>query len=362
MGDAASSGGAEGELQPEGARPHAGGGETAAPRQLRYLDADALRAALSMDDLLDALEEVFVAVAAGEAEAPPRTTLTQPRSAGGADCVTLLMPAVWRSRGVSAAKLVTYVADNPKSGRPAVQGVAVLVDAATGAPALIVDAATLTVRRTGALVGLSCRYLARPDSAHMALIGTGALADDIVSAVRSVLPIERVSLYNRTRRAAEELAARLTAVSEEGALAVEVADGPEAAAREADVLVTATSSLSPVVDGALLRPGTHVAAVGNFSPRGRELDGATVAACRRFVDTVEGALGEAGELLLAAEEGLIPAGEAGIEGDLAGLASGALPGRRDDREMTLFKSVGTAYADLAALAAVAEARDAGIAL
>jgi ornithine cyclodeaminase/alanine dehydrogenase-like protein (mu-crystallin family) len=133
-------------------------------------------------------------------------------------------------------------------------------------------------------------------------------------------------------------------------------------AAEADILITATTSREPVIRADAIKAGTHINAVGNFFPDCRELDGETVAACARYVDDMPSALLEAGELILAAEEGLIPEGAAGIAGDLSSLVTGLTEGRTDRGQLTLFKSVGTALSDLACLLAaaeVAEARDLG---
>lgn len=316
------------------------------PEPLRYLSADELDRALPMADAIDAMEAVFRDAGAGRATAPERTVLTEDLG-GGRRSLLLTMPASWSGRGYGA-KVTSFVGDNPAHGLPAVQGVAVLLDPATGRPLLLVPAGALTVRRTAAMVGLATRALARADAVVLGIIGTGALAADMIRAVAAVRSVERVVAYNRTPEKAARLGER---VSRE----VTVAETPEEVAREADVLITATSSTSPVVDGAVIRPGTHVNAVGNFSPEGREIDGATMARASVWVDTVEGTLAEAGEILLAAAEGHLAGARESIRGDLAALASGPPTARTDREEITLFKSVGTALADIGALQAAHQA-------
>lgn len=347
---------------------------------LRYLDAHGLREALSMRAAVECLADAFRAAGAGQLLAPRRVHLKvggrgpakgspgsgdpadgdrRDHGAGEAPPVLeghlLVMPAIWEGRRAAAVKVVSFLPRNPAAGRPALQGTALLLDVATGAPRLAVDAAGLTALRTGALVGLATSHLARQDARTVGIIGTGALAADLVAGVAAVRPVERVVAYNRTRRKAEALAGRLAG---RGSLSTAVLASPEEVAAASHVLVLATTSSEPVVDGAAIRPGTHINAVGNFSPGGRELGGAAVAACRRYVDDLGSALAEAGELILAAEEGLIPPGREGIVGDLADLVTGAVPGRTHPEERTLFKSVGTALADLAALLAAAEAAEA----
>lgn len=312
----------------------------AGPEPLRYLSAADLERALPVADAIDALEAVFRDAGAGKAQAAARTVMEQPLG-GGRRSLLLAMPASWSGHGF-AAKVSSFIADNPSHGRPAVQGLAALLDPATGDPLLVVDAGALTVRRTAAMVGLATRYLARADARVVGLIGTGALARDMVHAVAAVRVIQEVRAFNRTAARAHEVAAQLP-------WPTRVESSPEAVAAAADVLVVATSSTEPVVDGSVIRPGTHINAVGNFSPQGREIDGPTVARASPWVDSWEGALAEAGDLLLAASEGLIPAGRDGIRGDLAALVTAAPGGRRSREEITLFKSVGTALADIGAL-------------
>jgi len=326
-------------------------------KPLRYLDAATLRQALPMSAAIDAIEGVMRAAAAGDAAAPVRTVRSISRP-GREDFVFLVMPGTWGPRGAAAAKVISYVPDNPAAGRATVQGLAVLLDVDTGSPRLIVDASTLTTIRTGAVIGLATRYLARPECAVLGVIGTGGIAFDLVAGVAEVRPPGRL-LVNDVRPAAA------AAFAERIPFDAEVVDDNDEIARNADILITATSSLQPITTGGTIRPGTHINAVGNFSPSGREIDGATVAAATRWVDDIENAMEEAGEILLAAAEGLIPAGLDGIAGDLQGLVTGAAPARTRDDEITLFKTVGTALSDvagLAAAAAVAEERDLGVKL
>ncbi len=315
----------------------------------RYLNADALRQALPMDAAIDAIEAVMRAAAAGDAEAPARTVQSVARP-GREDFVFLVMPGTWGERRAAMAKVVSNVPDNPAAGRATVQGLAVLLDVDTGSPRLIVDASTLTTIRTGAVIGLATRLLARPTCEVLGVIGTGGLAADLVAGVAAVRDVGRV-VVNDVRPEVAAAFAELIGVDAEV-----VADNDEIAVRS-DVLITATSAVQPIISPGAVRPGTHINAVGNFSPTGREIDGATVAAATRYVDDIDNAMEEAGEFLLAAAEGLIPAGIDGIAGDLQGLVCGTVPARTRDDEITLFKTVGTALSDVAGLAAAAAAAD-----
>ena len=326
-------------------------------KPLRYLDAHALRCALPMDVAIDAIEAVMHAAESGDAEAPVRTMQSVMRP-GKEDFIFVVMPGVWGGRQAAAAKIVSNVPDNPLENRATVQGVAVMIDVETGSPSLIVDASTLTTIRTGAVVGLATRLLARSSCNVLGIIGTGGIAADLVEGVAAVRGIERVLVNDIRPIVAATFADRIPFDAQV------VNDNDELASRS-DILITATSATDPAISTGAVRPGTHINAVGNFLPTGREIPGAVVAAATRYVDDINNAMEEAGEFILAAAEGLLPSGAGGITGDLQGLVLGKVPPRTNEEEITLFKTVGTALSDvagLAAAAAAAETEDLGVVL
>ena len=326
-------------------------------KPLRYLDAHALRCALPMDVAIDAIEAVMHAAGNGDAEAPVRTMQSVMRP-GKEDFVFVVMPSVWRGRQAAAAKIVSNVPDNPLENRATVQGVAVMFDVETGSPSLIVDAATLTTIRTRAVVGLATRFLARSSCNVLGIIGTGGIAADLVKGVAAVRGIDRVLVNDIRPIVAATFAEQIPFDAQV------VNDNDELASRS-DILITATSATDPAISAGTVQPGTHINAVGNFSPTGREIPGAVVAASTRYVDDINNAMEEAGEFILAASEGLIPPGAGGITGDLQGLVLGKAVPRTNEEEITLFKTVGTALSDVAGLSAAAvaaEAEDLGVVL
>lgn len=306
---------------------------------MRYLSAADLDLALPMASCIEAMRAVYK----DSANAVPaeRLFVPQPRATDTPDALLGVMPAGWAGHGFGA-KIVSIVPDNPQHGRPGIQGVAVLLDAETGTPRLITDAARLTTRRTAAMAGLATDHLACPEARRLAVIGAGALAADMIAAMRAVRPIETVKLHSRTRAKAESLADDLD-------LPAAVTATADDAVADADVIVLCTTSPEPVVNDAALPPGTHVCAVGNFSAEGSELELVTVARAAIWVDTFEGALTEAGELIQAAARGLIPAGVDAIRGDLATLANASGLLREAEYDLTLYKSVGDALADVGAM-------------
>jgi alanine dehydrogenase len=308
------------------------------------LDAGAVDAALPYGRLVDRLREAF---REGAAAAPVRHHHAAPRP-GQDPAVLLLMPA-WREGDVTGVKLVHVASGNEARGLPSVQGVYVLFDGPTGTPLAVMDGAALTARRTAAASALAASYLARPDSRVLTMVGAGAMAPHLVRAHAAVRPIAEARVWNRSRPRAEAVAAELRA----GGLKATVVEDLEAAVRDADVVSCATMSREPLVRGAWLPPGTHVDLVGAYTPGMRESDDEAMRRGQVFVDTFDGALAEAGDVLLAIEAGALTRER--ILADLRGLCTGRHPGRTDGAAITVFKSVGTALEDLVAARMVHEA-------
>ena len=259
------------------------------------------------------------------------------------DATLLLMPA-WtaESDGFVGCKLVTVFPANTTRNLPSLYGLYVLLSGATGEPLALLDGRMLTAWRTAAASALSARYLARTDASHLLMLGAGALAPHLVRAHASVRPISNVLLWNRTRRNAEVLASTLA----DSGLAISIIDDLERAVPTADVICCATLSGTPLFRGAWVGEGTHVDLVGGFTPTMREADDDLVLRARIYVDTRAGALQEAGDIVDPIARGVITTAD--VQGDLFELCRGKVMGRRSDREITLFKSVGTAIEDLAA--------------
>jgi ornithine cyclodeaminase len=308
---------------------------------LRNIDAEAVHRALPYPALIDALRTAF----AGDVEVPVRHHHAVPRP-GQDPAVLLLMPA-WQPGEATGVKLVHICAGNESRGLPSVQGLYVLFDGPTGTPLAVMDGTALTLRRTAATSALAAGWLAREDSRRLLVIGAGALAPHLARAHAANRPIDEIRIWNRTGSRAEAVAATLVA---EGLPARPTADLDQALGW-ADIVSCGTMSREPLVKGELLRPGTHVDLVGAFTPAMRESDDATLRRARVYVDARDGALAEAGDLLLAIESGAFT--PAGICGDLFELARGKAAGRGSADEITLFKSVGNALEDLTAARLVA---------
>ncbi|MBR0681412.1 ornithine cyclodeaminase family protein [Roseomonas eburnea] len=298
------------------------------------LDRDAIRAALPWDGLIEALAGMF----REGCEAPLRHRHVMPGT-GGAENTLLLMPA-WRAGGHTGVKIVHVAPGNAARGEPAVHAAYLLSDAATGAPLALLDGGELTDRRTAAASLLAARYLARPDSARLLLLGSGKVARALAEGYAARFPITDIAIWSPTAANAARLAA---ALGQEG-LPARAVDRPDPAG--ADIVAAATLSTAPLVRGAEVRPGTHVDLVGAYRRDMREADGALLARATLVVDTRAGALAEAGDIVQAIAEGAI--GEGQVAAELADLCRGTHPGRGSAEDITVFKSVGWAGEDLAA--------------
>ena len=303
---------------------------------MRVLSAADLASALDYAPLIDRIEETF----REGCTVPVRHHHTIP-VAGEPDATLLLMPA-WRNGRFVGVKVVTVFPGNAARGQPAIAASYLLFDGATGVLLALLDGAELTARRTASASALAARHLSRPDSTRLLMVGTGTMAPHLVRAHACARPIRHVAVWGRS----PEKAARLAAVLDGPDLEATHAADLEAALGEADVISCATLATEPVVLGAWLRPGQHLDLVGAFTPDMREADDEALARARVYVDTRDGALVEAGELVGAIKRGVIAADD--IRGDLFDLTRGTAKGRAGADEITLFKSVGTALEDLAA--------------
>ena len=322
--------------------------------KLRCLGAEDLRRALPMHDAVAAMKVAFGQLSAGRARLPLRGRIDIPEAEG----VTLIMPALLSESGDFALKVVSVFGQNRLRGLPTLHALVIALDPATGAPVGLLEGASLTALRTGAASGAATDLLARPDARRLAIFGSGVQARTQFEAVCAVRQIEAAWVFSRSRGHAQEFTTELE--QEPWAPAsIFVADTPAAAVRGADIICTATTSSTPVFDGHDLRPGTHINAVGGYSPAMQEVDGTTVARALVVVDSREAALAEAGDLIIPIRQGLLAADP--IHAELGELVNGTQVGRTDPEQVTLFKSVGVAVQDaIAAGRALARAAQLGL--
>ncbi|MDM5196744.1 ornithine cyclodeaminase family protein [Fictibacillus enclensis] len=301
------------------------------------INADDQKSLVHMNEVIEQAEVALREFSASRTITPIRSSLPF----GGSQKTALVMPSVAEQLGTLGLKVVTVVPDNKKIGKKTINGVVMLFDFETGEPLALLEASYLTVIRTGALSGVATKYLSCQDSKTLSIIGTGEQAKGLLEAVLAVRDIEKIVLYNRTEEKAHEFAEQVT---EKFNKHVHVYTNPNEAVRVADIIVTATSSSEPVFSESL-RPGVHVNAVGSFRPTMQELPSHVIfAADKVVVEARDAALEETGDLQIPIQEGNFS--ERGIYAELGELVSGERKGRESDQEITVFKSVGIAIADI----------------
>jgi ornithine cyclodeaminase len=295
---------------------------------MRIVARDELRAALSMTAAIDALEGAF-AREDQSLTTPLRTTLATPSG------TLLSMPAAGDA-GVGV-KLVTLSEFNPQRGLPFTQAVYVLFDATTQAPEAVIDGTELTAVRTAAVSGLATRRLANEDASRLVVFGAGVQATAHVEAMHAVRRLSEVVVVGRDRTRADDL----VAFAER--LGVDARTGTPADVANADLVCTCTTSAVSVFDGHELADGAHVNAIGAYLADQRELDTETMRRAKIVVETREVALREAGDVVIAIEEGAIAADDLV---DLTEVVRGRAL-RTAPSDITVFVSVGSAFEDLA---------------
>ena len=304
---------------------------------MRIFDAAATAELLPWGAVVDALERGF----RDGCEMPVRHHHGVAAPAGEPDATLLLMPA-WTAGGYLGVKVATVFPGNASRGLGAVQASYLLASAVTGEPLALIDGLELTLRRTAAASALASKYLSRPDARRLLVVGTGNLAPHLAAAHAAVRPGLDVEFWGR--RPEKALAASRSPLLQGLGIATATAADLEAAARAADIVSTATLATEPLLFGDWLRPGLHVDLVGGFTPGMREADDEAVRRSTVFVDTRAGALVEAGDLTQPIESGALAPED--VAADLYELSRGEHAGRRNEGEITLFKSVGAALEDL----------------
>ncbi len=303
------------------------------------IDQDQVRTLLSIAECIAVMRRALSALALGKARMPLRQTLWLPDRSG----VLATMPAHLEKPAALGLKVITFFPGNLGTSRDTHQGSVQLFDPGDGRLLAIVDASAITAIRTAAVSAVATALLAVPEAKILAIIGSGTQARAHLEAMLTVRPIETVRVWSRTPEHAERFAA-------DGAhrwdIPIEVSVSAEAAVGEAQIICTVTSAQTPVVRGAWIAAGAHVNAVGSSVPFARELDAEAMVRGRLFVDRRESALNEAGDFLLAKQEGQI--GDDHIVAEIGDLLTGQSAGRIGSEEITIFKSLGLAVEDVAA--------------
>jgi ornithine cyclodeaminase/alanine dehydrogenase-like protein (mu-crystallin family) len=304
------------------------------------LTADEVRKALPMNEAIEAMKKAYASLSEGTAVVPLRTRLPLP----GSEALSLFMPAFVNSQdgNALAIKVVSLYPTNPARGLAYIQAAVLVFDPATGQAIALLEGSSLTAIRTGAASGAAIDLLARANSKVVAVFGAGAQGRTQLEAACTARKIDTAFICDadqaKAKSFAEEMKGKSTITGE-----IRVASSAKEAIENADVICTATTSTHPVFDNKDLKAGTHISAVGSYTPDMQEVPAETLQRARIFVDSRLASLEEAGDLIQPMRAGLF--NESHIYGELGELILGKISGRQSSEEITYFKSVGIAVQD-----------------
>jgi len=305
--------------------------------ELRHYDAEFIHRTLTYDAAIEAVREAMIALSDGRARQLLRSFI-------GLETKTFaIMPAALSSRGYYGAKLVSvfFGAD----GRRAHEGLVVLFDGDSNKPVCTGDASAITHIRTAAASAVATDALARRDATLMAVLGIGKQAESHIEAIARIRRLARILVWGRVPGAANHFAERM---SRKTGLEVRGAGSAREAVDGADIICTVTSASEPILEGAWVKAGTHLNVVGSSGPGPVEIDEALVLKSRFIADHREHVLVHGAEFLRAKQTGAVS--DEHIVGEIGEVLGGTKPGRVAAGDITLYKSLGHAVQDIAALA------------
>ncbi len=290
---------------------------------------------------LNLIEELKNGFSSKEILVPQRHHHDFPNPSVSNDSTLLLMPA-WNPSKESGVKIVTVSPENGQFNLPSINGTYIYLDAEKGTIKAILDAKSLTAKRTAASSALASSFLSNKDSKSLLMIGTGALSVNLINAHASVRPIENVFVWGRNFDKAKEVASKLKSEK----YSIQPIKTIEEKINKVDIISTATLSKTPLVLGHQIKEGQHIDLVGAYKTDMREADDEIIIRASVYVDTYQGGLKESGDIVIPLEKGIINKND--IKADLFELCSGNKKGRINSNEITVFKSVGHALEDLIA--------------
>lgn len=309
---------------------------------------------LPIRDCVDVMAGAMAATSRGDVTLPIRQFIAVP----GAPGKLAVMPGTLGDPACFGIKLVCKYERPHGDPLGTHVGMVILFDSTKGIPLAMIEGSSLTAIRTSAASALATRYLARKDARHLAVLGNGEQAMRHVAAMIAVRPIETISVWGRNADRAQDFADQVAAKT---GLPVQAHSDVGSAVAEADIICTTTSAKTPILTGADLQPGQHVNLVGSAIAASAEVDDTAVAKSRFYVDFRPAAMAAAGELLNAIASGAVK--ESHVVGEIGEVVAGGVLGRRNEDEITMYKSLGVASQDLAAAYAIwsmAQAENAGL--
>ena len=298
-----------------------------------------IQALISIEDIVTALEQAHVQYSTGKAVMPVRLVMSLPEIQGRITS----MPGYLSQDKALGMKVVTFFQNNPKRNLPAILATIMLFSTETGKIMAAMDGSYITAMRTAAASAMATKLLANPETPVLGILGAGVQARAHIQALCRVRRLNKIKIYSPSGASATRVKHELEAAV---GVAIELANSPEEALHDADLIVTATTAKEPIVRPDWVKSGAHVNAVGSHRPDFREIDGATLARSKIFVDSREAIMAECGDILLAIKEQAIT--ETSIHAEIGEVLAGTKSGRSSAGEVTLYKSVGIAVQDVAA--------------
>jgi len=302
-----------------------------------FVNKEKIASLLPMEECIEVMEKMFRSLAAGECLQPLRNIMRLPDGSG----VLGMMPGHAANLGVMGIKVISVFHANKEAGFPSHQGIVMLFDAKNGQPLMLFDALEITAIRTAAASAVATKLLSRENASTLAIIGSGEQAKRHMEAMLLVRNIKRVNLWSRNENNAKHLVNELSA---EYNIPIHVKKNVQQAVEHADIICTVTASKEPVVMGDWIPPGTHINAVGSSTTATRELDTTAIVRSKLFTDRYESLFNEAGDFLIPKKEGAVT--DEHVKAEIGEVLSGAKKGREDDKEITVFKSLGIAAEDI----------------
>ncbi len=303
---------------------------------MRYLtDEDVARVA-DPKKVVEMVEEAYKLYSLGKVVMPVRSRIEAEKGD------ILLMPCYIPSMNIFSLKLVTVYPENVGRGLPTINAVVAVLDASTGVVKLVAEGRALTGLRTAAATAVSMKYLARSDASNIGVVGCGYQAGWHVRVLAKIFPHCKFTAFDIDHNRMKNFIAQM---GNEG-IEVKAAQSCEELVRGSDVVVTVTTSKTPVVFNEWVREGTHISAIGGYTPEMVEIDPQLTARSKLVVDSRKAVKEEAGDILKPIEMGLMSFEH--IHAEIGEIVAGLKKGRENDREITIFKSVGLAVQDAAA--------------
>lgn len=306
--------------------------------KMLQIDEHFIEAQTDFSELIDTL---YTAFASNNTIVPMRHHHDFPNPKVNADSTLLLMPA-WNPSENAGVKIVTVSPENGQFDLPSINGTYLYLDAIKGTIKAVLEAKSLTAKRTAAASALASSFLSRKNATSLLMIGTGALSSNLIKAHAAVRPIKEVFIWGRNFEKATAISEQLTNKT----FTVTPIKEITSKISEVDIISCATLSKVPLVLGNMLQPGQHIDLVGAYKKDMRESDDEAILKSSVFIDTYQGGLKESGDIVQPLQSGILT--ENAIKADLFQLCSHERKGRTSTEEITLFKSVGHALEDLAA--------------